>query len=672
MVKAVVASTSPQPSVKPVKRKPESPAAPSPKKGKLELLKPVEGMEGVSIVVNHLNSLTLENLLKVFLCIAPAMDDDGEMIYNGYVMAVKPDHYLKKMAEKHGQQIVSVYVKDREGQKQHHLLPLVYPKPADVQHCQKITEAPLTARRCNIQKKPGSEQQRTSSSSTTNVSLSPSKHQNSKITIRSPPRVAAGGKMKLTTTIYADRPLELDVIRKTLHASGLAMYDIGQVIIKNDDNNKFVHSVPLTARKPVTVPILPKGPTSQPIAASNNSKSSPGIVVKTDTMSADLKVSPIKYAKTYGKSEGAGNKESDSLSNINLPIVVHGHTNIITIPDNVPPQLSEKPKSNPLAPVKPEPETKSLLIQVPSKKEPVQTPDQSADPPQEQPAVPPSNGNTNKRTLTDYFKTVGTRKKSKPTTATVDLKVAPTGGKSILKSKQPKQEVAKEKPTSSRTSGKRIQACGDCEACHAPNCEVCIYCRDMKKYGGSGRLKQKCLQRLCRRVTSSTLHKQAERSGIITPRGQKKLKGFIKKHSGRDGDQPWTSDGASDDESAGGERIYQGVIRAEYLSLKKIPNCGSCASCRSVKKSMCLKKKCRIQSTIARLEKQQLDAKAATDSPEKAAADEIKTEPTSGSVRPTRVRKPTQKLCESMSQTSSTYGWTGKKIVTSHVFSGEL
>ena len=118
MVKAVVASTSPQSPVKPVKRKPESPAAPSLKKGRIELLKPVEGMEGVSIVVNHLNSLTLENLLKVFLCIAPAMDDDGEMLYNGYVMAVKPDHYLKKMAEKHGQQMVSVSVKDREGQKE--------------------------------------------------------------------------------------------------------------------------------------------------------------------------------------------------------------------------------------------------------------------------------------------------------------------------------------------------------------------------------------------------------------------------------------------------------------------------------------------------------------------------------------------------------------------------
>ena len=47
------------------------------------------------------------------------------------------------------------------------------------------------------------------------------------------------------------------------------------------------------------------------------------------------------------------------------------------------------------------------------------------------------------------------------------------------------------------TSRKRARACGECEACHAVDCLRCVYCKDMRKYGGPGRLKQKCKAKQC-------------------------------------------------------------------------------------------------------------------------------------------------------------------------------
>jgi len=41
-------------------------------------------------------------------------------------------------------------------------------------------------------------------------------------------------------------------------------------------------------------------------------------------------------------------------------------------------------------------------------------------------------------------------------------------------------------------TGKRMTRCGDCSGCNAVNCRVCVYCLDMKKYGGPGKMKQCC------------------------------------------------------------------------------------------------------------------------------------------------------------------------------------
>ena len=43
----------------------------------------------------------------------------------------------------------------------------------------------------------------------------------------------------------------------------------------------------------------------------------------------------------------------------------------------------------------------------------------------------------------------------------------------------------------------RKRRCGKCPGCIATDCGVCIYCKDMRKFGGSGRKKKGCEQRRC-------------------------------------------------------------------------------------------------------------------------------------------------------------------------------
>ena len=43
----------------------------------------------------------------------------------------------------------------------------------------------------------------------------------------------------------------------------------------------------------------------------------------------------------------------------------------------------------------------------------------------------------------------------------------------------------------------RVRACRKCESCRRENCGACKYCKDMRKFGGRGVLKQKCTLRAC-------------------------------------------------------------------------------------------------------------------------------------------------------------------------------
>jgi len=49
---------------------------------------------------------------------------------------------------------------------------------------------------------------------------------------------------------------------------------------------------------------------------------------------------------------------------------------------------------------------------------------------------------------------------------------------------------------SSSTRRRRVR-CRKCEACTRTECGECPFCKDMKKFGGLGRMKQTCVARQC-------------------------------------------------------------------------------------------------------------------------------------------------------------------------------
>ena len=46
-----------------------------------------------------------------------------------------------------------------------------------------------------------------------------------------------------------------------------------------------------------------------------------------------------------------------------------------------------------------------------------------------------------------------------------------------------------------RKCGRRSKRCYECESCKIPDCRKCLFCKDMKKYGGKGFKKQACMMR---------------------------------------------------------------------------------------------------------------------------------------------------------------------------------
>ena len=56
--------------------------------------------------------------------------------------------------------------------------------------------------------------------------------------------------------------------------------------------------------------------------------------------------------------------------------------------------------------------------------------------------------------------------------------------------------------SSKKTGKKHTRRCGECQAClREDDCGKCRFCRDMRKYGGLGRLRQKCIKRQCYRYS---------------------------------------------------------------------------------------------------------------------------------------------------------------------------
>ena len=52
-------------------------------------------------------------------------------------------------------------------------------------------------------------------------------------------------------------------------------------------------------------------------------------------------------------------------------------------------------------------------------------------------------------------------------------------------------------PASSGSVRRRRVRCRKCEACTRTECGECAFCKDMKKFGGLGRMKQTCIARQC-------------------------------------------------------------------------------------------------------------------------------------------------------------------------------
>ena len=79
-----------------------------------------------------------------------------------------------------------------------------------------------------------------------------------------------------------------------------------------------------------------------------------------------------------------------------------------------------------------------------------------------------------------------------------NIKVLDTTEKKIKKKRKRAPNGAPKPPKVVKT-GKRIRRvrCKQCEACRREDCRTCVFCKDMKKYGGPGTMKQTCQARRC-------------------------------------------------------------------------------------------------------------------------------------------------------------------------------
>ncbi|CAN7949496.1 unnamed protein product [Ixodes pacificus] len=84
------------------------------------------------------------------------------------------------------------------------------------------------------------------------------------------------------------------------------------------------------------------------------------------------------------------------------------------------------------------------------------------------------------------------RKKTKKAESKASLQLLmPSVEKTIFELFQDKERVV------ANQAGARKGRCGFCEACLATDCKHCVFCKNMKKYGGSGTFKQCCVRRRC-------------------------------------------------------------------------------------------------------------------------------------------------------------------------------
>lgn len=247
---------------------------------------------------------------------------------------------------------------------------------------------------------------------------------------------------------------------------------------------------------------------------------------------------------------------------------------------------------------------------------------------------------------------------------------------------------------------KRGIACGSCDSCTRVNCKTCIYCQDMKKYGGQGRLKQRCIRKKCPNIKSIKVKPETTGDTLLSPiPHQTKLTAFprdatislshktvkvdrkslirkellattenstksplqkaekVKRRSLIKKNVEETTESPLSFSWVNSKVAYEALIKREASLVRLMPNCGLCGMCKdktqfggpNKKKQMCSVKKNALKQRLARLEqKQQEETESSDCSPEKLV------NRSSG-----RRRKLTQKMEESQTQ-----AWRGKLQIT--------
>ena len=92
----------------------------------------------------------------------------------------------------------------------------------------------------------------------------------------------------------------------------------------------------------------------------------------------------------------------------------------------------------------------------------------------------------------------------------LSMKSTPGGKKSKKAKSNSRQNLS--------TGRSRKLRCGECEGCKSQNCGICIYCKDSKRFGGPGKLKQACKERICE---NKSLSNNKSYSKNASPPGKK-------------------------------------------------------------------------------------------------------------------------------------------------------
>lgn len=78
-------------------------------------------------------------------------------------------------------------------------------------------------------------------------------------------------------------------------------------------------------------------------------------------------------------------------------------------------------------------------------------------------------------------------------------------------------------PESKPVNSSKQRRCGECQGCKTPDCAICKFCKDKRKFGGPGKLKKRCIKRNCTGILSTTASSTAnptqnDQASAITPK----------------------------------------------------------------------------------------------------------------------------------------------------------